>query len=46
MSKVSRESAPEVVDYGPVEDRTDHFHGVGAKNLVHDLELDLSLKRI
>ena len=27
MSRVSRESAPEVADYGPVEDRTDHFHG-------------------
>lgn len=27
MSKVSKESAPEVVDYGPAEDRTDHFHG-------------------
>ena len=27
MSKVSRESAPEVADHVPVEDRTDHFHG-------------------
>ena len=27
MSKVSRESAPIVTDYGPAEDRTDHFHG-------------------
>ena len=27
MSKVSRESAPEVADYGMAEDRTDHFHG-------------------
>lgn len=27
MSKVSRTSAPEVVDYGPAEDRTDHFYG-------------------
>ena len=27
MSKVSRDSAPEVVDYGPAEDRTAHFHG-------------------
>ena len=27
MSKVSRDSAPEVIDYGPAEDRTDRFHG-------------------
>ncbi len=27
MSKVSRESAPEVVDYGPAEDRGGHFDG-------------------
>ena len=25
MPRVSRDSAPEVVDYGPAEDRTDHF---------------------
>ena len=27
MARVSRDSAPEVVDYGPAEDRTDHFDG-------------------
>lgn len=27
MSKVSRESAPEVVGYGPAENRTAHFDG-------------------
>ena len=27
MAKVSRDSAPEVVDYGPAEDRTGHFDG-------------------
>src|SRR5882724_5689578 len=27
MSKVSRESAPEIVDYGPAEDRGDRFDG-------------------
>ena len=27
MSKVSRQSAPEVIDYGPAEDRVDHFDG-------------------
>jgi hypothetical protein len=27
MPKVSRESAPERVDYGPAEDRTDRFNG-------------------
>ena len=30
MSKVSRQSAPEVVDYGPAEDRTAHFDGYKA----------------
>ena len=27
MARASRDSAPEVVDYGPAEDRTDHFDG-------------------
>jgi hypothetical protein len=27
MSKVSRESAPDVTDYGPAEDRGAHFDG-------------------
>ena len=27
MSKVSRDTASEVADYGPAEDRTDHFDG-------------------
>ena len=27
MPKVSRDTAPEVVDYGPAEDRTGHFDG-------------------
>jgi hypothetical protein len=27
MSKLSRDTAPEVVDYGPAEDRTGHFDG-------------------
>jgi hypothetical protein len=27
MSKVSRESAPDVIDYGPAEDRGAHFDG-------------------
>ena len=27
MARVSRDSAPEVVDYGPAEDRTGHFDG-------------------
>ena len=27
MALVSRDSAPEVVDYGPAEDRTGHFDG-------------------
>src|SRR2546423_14980932 len=27
MSRVSRESAPDVTDYGPAEDHGDHFDG-------------------
>ncbi len=27
MARVSRDSAPEVVDYGPAEDRADHLDG-------------------
>jgi ribosomal protein L16 Arg81 hydroxylase len=42
MSKVSRESAPEVVDYGPAEDRTAHFHGytVNFTSIREDSDLD------
>jgi hypothetical protein len=45
MSKVSRESAPEVADYGMAEDRTDHFHGytVNFTTIREDSDLALML---
>jgi quercetin dioxygenase-like cupin family protein len=46
MSRVSRESAPEVVDYGPAEDRTAHFHGytVNFTSIKEDADLAPLLK--
>jgi hypothetical protein len=46
MSKVSRESAPEFVDYGPAEDRTAHFHGytVNFASIKEDADLAPLLK--
>ena len=46
MSKVSRESAPDVVDYGPAEDRTAHFdgHTVNFTSIREDSDLAPLLK--
>ena len=46
MSKVSKDSAPEVIDYGPAEDRTDHFHGytVNFTTIKQDSDLTPLLK--
>jgi AraC-like ligand binding domain len=46
MPKVSRESAPEVIDYGPAEDRTGHFGGytVNFTSIKEDSDLAPLLK--
>jgi quercetin dioxygenase-like cupin family protein len=46
MPKVSRKSAPEVVDYGPAEDRTAHFdeYTVNFTSIKEDADLAPLLK--
>ena len=46
MARVSRDSAPEVVDYGPAEDRTGHFDGytVNFTSIREDFDLAPVLK--
>ena len=46
MARVSRDSAPEVVDYGPAEDRTGHFDGytVNFTSIREDVDLAPVLK--